>query len=422
MADDASGREAPTRREYVRYGGAVIGGGLFAGCSGGGESTSTNGGDGADGDTPTATATETSAAEATDTATPTEGSAGTETPTGTAGDTSYSVTMEPAGTVEFDAVPETVAPFTADYIDMLVALGHGDAAESIWYRGRYKTIHYDELEGVSVDLDGLTQLWNDGISKEPFYEIDADLHLIDPHALTDWFQAWDDGDLNEVRDVAPFVGNVIFRRTDSWHDYRYYTLYEAFEKVAQIFQEQARFEAIKSIHDDLVATVQSRLPAPDERPNAALVFGGTAPEEFTPYRLSGNGANKEYFHTLGLSDAFAGTGVDGLSTSDTGTIDYETLLEIDPDSLLIRYHREGLTRAQFEQEVVQHMEAHPVGSELTAVQNGKVFRGGPIYSGPLHNLFMIERYATGYFPDAFDEDRLFDRDRLASIITEGVDE
>ena len=415
MADEID--DGATRRELLRYSGAITAGGLLTGCIG---DTTGSSGEETGPPAPTETPTETDTPTPTETATPAD--AGTAVSTTEASRTNYSVTMEPVGTVEFDAVPETVAPFTADYIDMLVALGHGDAAESIWYRGRYKTLHYEELDGVSIDLDGLTQLWNDGISKEPFYEMDADLHLIDPHALTDWFQAWEQRDLEEVRDnVAPFLGNVVFRRTDSWHDYRYYSLYEAFEKVAAVFQERDRFEAIQSIHDDLVAEVQSRLPAPDERPNAALVFGGREPEEFTPYRLSGNGANKEHFHTLGLSDAFAGTGVDGLSTSDTGTIDYETLLEIDPDSLLIRYHREGLTRDQFEADVVEHMRDHPVGGELTAVQDGRVFRGGPIYSGPLHNLFMVERYATAYFPDEFAEDELFDRERVAGIVTEGVE-
>ena len=329
--------------------------------------------------------------------------------------------MEPVGTLEFDAVPERVAPFTADYIDMMVALGHGDAAQSIWYQGRYKTRHYEELDGVSIDLDSLTQIWNDGISKETFYDIDADLHLMDPSAPTDWFQAWDQQDLEEIRsNVAPFLGNVIFRRTDSWHDYRYYSLYEAFEKVAEVFRERDRFEAIRSMHDELVATVQSRLPSPDERPNAALVFAGEEPEEFSPYRLSGNGANKEHYHTLGLSDAFAGSGIDGLSTTDTGTIDYETLLEIDPDSLLLRYHKQGKSREEFEASILSYMQDHPVGSQLTAVQEGRGFRGGPIYAGPLHNLFMIERYATGYFPEAFTGDELFDRQRLADIINGNV--
>jgi len=395
MGDEAHS-DVPTRREYMKYGSAVVAGGLLAGCSEQSGSDATP----AQSSTPT-------------TSTPTK--------TSTPEDESYSVTMEPVGTLEFDAVPERVAPFTADYIDMMVALGHGDAAQSIWYQGRYKTRHYEELDGVSIDLDSLTQIWNDGISKETFYDIDADLHLMDPSAPTDWFQAWDQQDLEEIRsNVAPFLGNVIFRRTDSWHDYRYYSLYEAFEKVAEVFRERDRFEAIRSMHDELVATVQSRLPSPDERPNAALVFAGEEPEEFSPYRLSGNGANKEHYHTLGLSDAFAGSGIDGLSTTDTGTIDYETLLEIDPDSLLLRYHKQGKSREEFEASILSYMQDHPVGSQLTAVQEGRVFRGGPIYAGPLHNLFMIERYATGYFPEAFTGDELFDRQRLADIINGNV--
>ncbi|WP_018258905.1 ABC transporter substrate-binding protein [Halomicrobium katesii] len=396
MDGDETQSDVPTRREYMKYGSAVVAGGLLAGCS------------------------EQSGSEATPTQSSTP-AASTPTETSTPETERYSVTMEPVGTLEFDGVPERVAPFTADYIDMMVALGHGDAAQSIWYQGRYKTIHYEELDGVSIDLDSLTQIWNDGISKETFYDIDADLHLMDPSTVTDWFQAWDQRDLEEIRsNVAPFIGNVIFRRTDSWHDYRYYSLYEAFEKVAEVFQERDRFEAIRSMHDELVATVQSRLPAPDERPNAALVFAGEEPEEFSPYRLSGNGANKEHYHTLGLSDAFAGSGVDGLSTTDRGTIDYETLLEIDPDSLLLRYHKRGKSREEFEDTILSYMQDHPVGSQLTAVQEERVFRGGPIYAGPLHNLFMIERYATGYFPEAFSEDELFDRQRLADIINGNV--
>ncbi|AEM59264.1 ferrichrome-binding protein (plasmid) [Haloarcula hispanica N601] len=395
---DGATFERPTRREVVKGGGTLALGGLLAGCLGNSSQESSEAGTG-------------------DRATDTEPSA-----TGPAtSDGTYSVTMEPVGTVEFETVPETIAPFTADYIDMLVALGHGDAVQSIWYRGRYKTLHYEELDGVSIDLNALTQLWSDGVSKEAFYEMDADLHLIDPHALTHWLKAWEQSDLTEVREnVAPFIGNLVFRRTDDWHNYRYYSLYEAFEKVAEMVQEQARFEAIRSIHAELAETVQARLPAPEERPNAALMFAGEEPEAFTPYRISGNGANKEHFQTLGIADAFSDTGIEGYSGSES--LDYEALLEIDPDSLLLRYHREGKTREEFENSVLAHMKEHEVGSRLRAVQNDRVFRGGPIYTGPLHNLFMIERYAKRYFPETFTEAQLFDRERLARIITEGVAE
>jgi len=61
-------------------------------------------------------------------------------------------------------------------------------------------------------------------------------------------------------------------------------------------------------------------------------------------------------------------------------------------------------------------EDHETTSDLTAVQEGTVFRGGPIYVGPLEHLFLVERYARLYFPDTYDGE-LFDRDELAAIVT-----
>ncbi|MFT4884227.1 MAG: iron complex transport system substrate-binding protein, partial [Natronomonas sp.] len=110
------------------------------------------------------------------------------------------------------------------------------------------------------------------------------------------------------------------------------------------------------------------------------------------------------------------TGIEGLSTNDRGQIDYETMLEVDPDSILIRGH-ETKTREEFEETVLAFMQDHDVASDLTAVQEGRVFRGGPIYAGPIHNLFLTERFAKLYFPDSYSGD-LFDREELAGIITE----
>jgi iron complex transport system substrate-binding protein len=378
MSDDETIRQtAPTRRDTIKYGTTIAAAGLLAGCT--------------DGDI----------SDGSPESTPAEESDG------------YSVTMEPVGTVEFDAVPETVAPFTPDYIDMMVALGQAGAAETVWYQNRYKTRHYEKLPDVGIDTDRLTPLWNDGISKELLYEIDADLHLIDPHSLTDWLDDWPAEDIEEIEtNVAPFLGNLIFRRTDEWHDYRYYTLYEAFEKVAEVFQERERFEAIQSVHSEVVVEIEAQRPPAEERPDAALLFAGDEPDSFAPYRVSGKGANKEHFDTLGIDDAFEGTEVEGYSGSQS--VDYETLLEIDPDSLLLRYHG-NKTREEFEETTLAYMRDHDVGSQLTAVQEGRVFRGSPIYCGPLHNLFMLERYATAYFPSRFDSE-LFDRQALADII------
>ena len=391
MADDSNANQAPTRRDYVKYGGAVVGGGLLAGCAGQSDSGGTPNETGADDQSTTDNSTET--------------------------DSSYTVEMAPVGEVQFEQPPERVTHYFPDYADMAVALGHGDSILSMGLPSRFHTSHYDELDGVSVDADSLTRLSDNGIDKELFYELDGDLHLIDPQWLiNNGSFNLGESDLQEVGDnVAPFIGNTIFRRTDEWHDYRYYTLYEAFEKVAQIHQEEEKFTRLKQFHDEFIARVQTDLPPADDRPNALLTFAaGNEPEAFYPYRLSDQGANKKQFRDLGVNDALADTGVEGLSTTDRGQIDYETMLEVDPDSILVRGH-ENKSREEFEDTVVAFMKDHETASELTAVQNDMVFRGGPIYSGPLHHLFLTERYAGLYFPEVYSGE-LFDRTRVADII------
>ncbi|MHC3437186.1 ABC transporter substrate-binding protein [Natrialbaceae archaeon A-gly3] len=334
-------------------------------------------------------------------------------------DRSYSVTMKPVGTVEFNEVPETWLAYESDYADMGVALGLGDGLQAVGEPHRFHTQYYDEL-GIPHP-DDPTPLWNDGVDKELFYELDVDVHLVDPN----WLEhngafGLDSDDVTELEEhIAPFVGNTIFRQTDEWHDYEYYTLYEAFEKVAQVFQREDQYEAFADLHEEFLSDVQSSLPEEDERPNGLLVWeGSNEPEAFYPALLGDDGASTKHFRDLDVDDALAETGIDGLSTSDRGTIDYETILDIDPDAIFIRGH-EGKSRDEFEETVLAYMKDHSVASDLTAVENEQVFRGGPIYQGPIYNLFVTERTARELYPDNFD-DELFDRDRVTDIVTNGA--
>ncbi|QRV17657.1 ABC transporter substrate-binding protein (plasmid) [Haloterrigena salifodinae] len=377
---DDSTTETPTRRDTLKYGGALAAGTALAGCS------------------------ELLGQSETD-ETPAEGT--------------YSVSMEPMGSVAFDEVPERWAAYDGGYADMAVALGQADGLAGVGGADRYYTYVYDELPDVTVDRDVIEQ-YPEVRTKEEFYALESDVHLYDPQMLINWFD-WDEDDVDEIAStVAPFVGNLIFRRSDDWHDYRYYTLYEAFEKVAEVFQARARYEAFSELHTEFIASIQERLPPTDERPDVFLTFeGADEPEAFSPYRLDDAGTSKKQWRDLGVHDALAGTGTDNLSTTNRGKLDYENLLEIDPDVLLIRGH-ERKSAAEFRDTVLDYMQSHPVGSELTAVQNGRVYRGGYLNQGPIHNLFLTERAAKQLFPDEFGavtgDDQLFDRQAVADII------
>jgi iron complex transport system substrate-binding protein len=386
------------RRRFIKAGSAAALAGLFAGCA------SPNEG----GDATTAAPTETDAATETTTADePSDEDTTTES-------SSYAVSMTPTGEVEFDSVPETIAVYESGYADMLVALGHGDAIASVGQTARFHTDAYDELEGVSVDKSELVDLVNQGVTRETLLNLDPDLYLVDPNWLTSVFEMdGDDVDFLEER-AAPFLGNTIFRRTDAWHDYDYYTLYDAFETVAEVVQETERYEEFAAFHDAFVDRIDEDVPS--EGPRGALVWGGEdQPTSFSPYHLSGEGANKKSFHDLNVRDAIANSDVEALSQNERSKIDYETLLDLDPEVLFVRGH-EDKTPEEFRNTVLSFMQDHDTASRITAVENGDVYRGGPIYLGPIQHLFLTERFATELYPDQFSE-ALFDRDELAAIVT-----
>ncbi|QLH77223.1 ABC transporter substrate-binding protein [Halosimplex rubrum] len=406
-ADD----EAPTRREYVKYGGAIVAGSLLAGCASDGDPTESAAGDEPPQTSePTATPTATSAA--TDALTETSEPVASDTPTATAANGPYSVTMEPVGTVEFESPPETWLPYTADWADMGVALGEGDGLAAVGVKARFGTHLYEELPGVSVDKSGLAQLWQDGTGKEIFYELDADLHVVDPNFMVNRL-GWNEGDVDEIGEsVAPFFGNTVFSRVYGWHDYGYYSLYEAFEKLAAAFRKRDRYEAFAAYHDEVIADVERRLP--EETPDIAILYpAGSPPESFYPY-LVGSGTQSKHWNDLEVGDALAKHGVTDAQAGGN-TVDFETLLEIDPDALAVRISGET-SDEDFRRDIVSHLEDHDVASQLTAVQDDRVVYGGLTYQGPIIHLFQLERAAQGLYADEFGGEQLFDRGRVADIV------
>jgi iron complex transport system substrate-binding protein len=107
--DDTTTTEAPTRRDTIKYGGAVVGGGLLAGCTG-------NSGSGDGG--------------ATGTPSPDDNANSSSTQTGS--ETAYEVCLPESGCVEFDDPPETYMTNRAASTGMLVALGEHEGFTAIW--------------------------------------------------------------------------------------------------------------------------------------------------------------------------------------------------------------------------------------------------------------------------------------------------
>jgi iron complex transport system substrate-binding protein len=396
--DDTNTTGAPTRRDYVKYGGAVVGGALVAGCTG----------DQSDQGMSTETTT-------TDTETATE--AATETTTES---TAYEVCMEPTGCAQFEAVPERWYSLTGPWADMAVALGQADGATAML---NAPTFYFDAID-VSMPESVVTE-WGALSKKEAFYEFDSDVHFVDPNTLMGWTE-FKQEDIDEIeREVGPFFGVRLARfQADYQKNYPRYSLYDGFEKAAAVFKERERFEAFQALYEEVQSQIVSKTEDIDEQLQIGLINSGSSPEkgEFYPITLAGEGSEMAPYQAIPAKDGFA-----GYTSEWAEVVDYETLLEADPDTLVVHWGI-GMSESDFQAKFVEPMQDHPVGSELTAVQNDRVLQGTYSESGPIGQLFDLELLAKQLYPEQFGDyegretflssssNTLFDRGRVLDIV------
>ncbi|OIB58232.1 ABC transporter substrate-binding protein [Natrialba sp. SSL1] len=334
----------------------------------------------------------------------------------------YEVCIEPSGCHTFEEVPESFFVIPGTQEDMAMSLGLQPAAHAYPERKPYK--FYDQLPGVDYDPDDVFQ-YGEGESarnydREIFYEIDPDVILADPRMLQN-YSNWSDADMDEIETaVAPFLGSYI--RFDFEGQEPHYTMYELFEKVADLFQRQAQYEAWVELHDEFMERIEDRLPPEDERPTAAVFWRGINADagEFQPAPISEKRNDVQCFRDLGIKDAFQGMDI-------AGDIGYETLLDVDPD-YIAALTLSSMTGDEWQREVVDPLEDHSTARRLSAVESGNVVRSSGQFMGPVTHLFSTEALAKQVYPDQFgswpgdsdaipESEQLFDRERVAEIVT-----
>jgi len=411
------GGERSQRRRTVLAGiGTTVGGGLLAGCVGGG-------GDGDDG----------SGDVSRDSQDGSDGVGGhdaSDSDGSTDGDGTYEACIEPSGCLPFESVPETWLVYNGAWADMAFALGQRDGFLTA---GNMIPAFFFEPFGLDVPReDELTPLRSEAWDKERFYELAPDVILMDPKFMhgTGWYASWDESDTRELQEnVAPFFGNNCRRRRE-FHDYKLYTLYEAFERLSVLFQEQERYEAFAELHAEVQTEIANRLPPESERPEVGLINGGSDPNagQFYPLNTDDEGYEMKPYRDLDVSPAFSA------ETLEEGEADYERMLEADPEIIIVHWgigttgDTNSFSAAAFREQYVAPMEEDSVGQELTAVQEGNVYPGAYGEQGPIVNLLQTEMKAQQLYPEEFgefdaeafpevpEENRLFDRQRVRDII------
>jgi len=407
MSNEDATHEAPTRRDYMKYGGAVAVGGMLAGCAG----------DEGSGSEPNSSS-------------DTESEADQETETPSEEEASYEVCMEPNGCHTLEAIPETYAVYDPAMVGMMIALGQEDGVVAEQGSG-YPTEYLEQLSGVSFDGSDLTALIDGGApDKELFYEIDADIHLIDHHTAQGYFEFSEDDVAELENNVAPFHGSWM-RRPQWTDDHPFYDLYEGLNKFAEVFQAEARGQAFEEFYNEMVASITSQLPPVEDRPSVGYITTSFDDKEVIYLRHDGEGYQFKPFRELETykHDAFEELYGQGEELNPrVYRADFETLLEADPD-VIIHHNAMASFRdpdTDWFEDTLEPLKNDPVAGEVSAYQNDRAYPWHETYAaGPIVMMFETELIAKSIYPDIFGEptgleeppeDQLFDRQRLADII------
>jgi ABC-type Fe3+-hydroxamate transport system substrate-binding protein len=317
------------------------------------------------------------------------------------------------------------------------------ARPGFWSQG-----FYDLLPGISMrDTTEIPTTVSKGyrVKEELLYELDPDLLGTDPNRFIAWYGLDADAVDRLAEDVAPFFGNESrSKRGGSWPNwgadgsYSYYDIPEFVERYGALFGEEERAGALVDLYETTLSDITSRVPPESERPTVGVLSAFTNPENggfFGVTRpepaLDATHELKQY-GDLGVVDAFAGEYSDEAGHYDLKT-DFEGLLEVDPDVLVFKEAVNALGgqnvygNAEAYEETLEVLRSDDVGSQVTAVQNDRLYPGGTGSQGPIINLFQTEMLAKQLYPEEFGEwhgfgetpesEQLFDRERLADIAT-----
>ena len=135
-------------------------------------------------------------------------------------------------------------------------------------------------------------------------------------------------------------------------------MYEAFEKMAEVFQEQAQYQAFSDLHNEVIGEVTDRIHSESERPSVAtLMVVSEEPEEFYQFRIE-QGTDWKQWRDLGVKDTLAGTGLKSF-TAGRAAMGYEALLEADPDYLML-YGYESMSANEFRDTFLTHFRNHDI--------------------------------------------------------------
>ena len=125
-------------------------------------------------------------------------------------DSGYFVEMSPVGNVKFKKVPTKILTVQETYNDILVSFDKENGIAAVGSIDKFFDDFYKDLNIVpKINKENIIQIavGRNMYDKELFYSLNADIHHIDPIALS-FTKGWKPSDITEIsNNIGPFFAN-----------------------------------------------------------------------------------------------------------------------------------------------------------------------------------------------------------------------
>ena len=360
---------------------------------------------------------------------------------------SYYAELSPCGRVYFRETPNAIITIDDNYNDMLIAMNEEKNIKASGFRSNMYTGFYKSI-GIIPSIDKQKIRWLGGNGSflsdaEGLFYLKAEsgedsqmiLH-VDPYQIMGK-GVWNERLIESVKtQVGPFFANRYSRDgIPPVENYEIYSLYELSKRVADAYKRRGVIEKLEEITNRMTEEIQVKLPPENKRPKVALVTLSNG--KWTLYSLDSTGFGQAQYKAVGAVDAFKGlnfTRYNGKNPGQTDrsslSLDLEGLLSVNPDVIILNFGVYGIENEDHFTAVAMKellkLKDDPIGKNINAIKNGRIYPGGTPLQGPLNHIFQIEMAAKQIYPEIFGKwkedadypvnEQLFDRNELKKVL------
>lgn len=351
----------------------------------------------------------------------------------------YYVELNPCGNVYFKDVPNRILTNQETYNDILISFNKGNNIKAVGSFDKIYDNFYQDLNiKTNINKNNIIQISTarNTYDKELFYSINADVHHIDPIALS-YTKGWNKDDINEIsKNIGPFFANrysIENKKPAFIKNYTFYNLNELNLKFGQVYKKEMLAKNINDFTDNFIQTIKDKLPKNIKGKRIAIVY--LCKKGIVPFDSTSNGYGFAQYKIFNCVDAFKDSGIKTYAyEGNFGTmLDKESLLLANPDVIIInegiyidkKYNffsrRTKLLLNEFEK-----MRKDPILKDIPAFKNNNIILGGIYDQGPIIRIYQIEMLAKQLYPEIFGKfnidhkypknEQLFSREQLKEIL------